>query len=157
VVVADGDERLSHFAAEEIAGEEEVEQGEREDRVEEPPIVAELEPQELRRGNACACDAAGHRFPVYDGEFDDEVGCERGDGQVEALEPERGHAEDHSDQRRDGPRGGAEVAATHARNLLQSRSMRTLPKSPYGLTMRMTTRAAKGATSFTPPPNTGSR
>ena len=187
---------------------------------------------------------------MYDGEFDDEVGGERGDGQVEALEPERGHAEDHSDQRRDEPRGGkdeqegnaasgergsgvrahreeggvaernlpgepgedvethrgdhgdadavadvhpvaggeerhreqdgeeygeqhprhgrvedghvgrvggAEVAAAHARNLLQTRSMRTLPKSPYGLTMRMTTRAAKGATSFTPPPNTGSR
>src|SRR2546421_7642664 len=40
-------------------------------------------------------------------------------------------------------------------NMVHTRSIRTLPNSPYGRIMRIRTSATNGATSFTPPPKIG--
>src|SRR6266508_970817 len=53
----------------------------------------------------------------------------------------------------------AEIAAAHRVLPVrpQTRSILTLPNSPYGLRLRIATSAMNGATSFTPPPKIGSR
>src|SRR5438270_267973 len=49
-------------------------------------IARQREAEQRRRRHAGAVHAAGHRVPVGDHELDDEMGRERGHGEIEALE-----------------------------------------------------------------------
>src|SRR2546425_763126 len=104
VAVAHRDERAAHPGAEEILREEHRRDHEGEDQVEDPRVGVEREAEHRRRRHVEPEHAVGHPLPVDDAVGGDEVRGERGDGEVEPLQAQRGHAEDEPEH--GGHRGG---------------------------------------------------
>ena len=99
VLVADGDEGAADAGAEEVRGEER--RGTRQRDAE--PIEAEVRvqplPEQPRGRDDDRFDPSGECGPMRDDPFDDLLGGERGDRQVEPLEPQRGEAEEYAHRR----------------------------------------------------------
>ena len=117
-MVADRDEGPPHTAPDEIQGAHEGQHDEHEQEEVHLPLGRDPEPEELR-----AWDFDGRLHPaadegdVVDGPFDDELPGQRGDGEVEPLDPERREADDGADRRRHeaahGQRGPERPAEPH--------------------------------------------
>src|SRR6266545_3540114 len=93
VVVADGDERAAGAAPHEIHGTDDGEHHEEHQEEVHPALGRDLVAEESRaRDLDRGLDAAADPRHVIDGPLDDELAGERGDGEIEPLDPERGDA-----------------------------------------------------------------
>jgi hypothetical protein len=95
--VADGDEGTADAGAEQIPGAQDDRDGERHDQEVDFGVAVEGPARERRRRDVEAADAPGHAFPFAEHEAEEELGRERGDGQIEPLDPQARKAHGQAD------------------------------------------------------------
>ena len=102
VAVANRDERASDLGANQVLGGERRRDYEGKDEVEDAGIRIQGQPEDRdgRWGDEKPQDAVGHTFPVNDHVSRDEVRGQCGNGEIQALEPQRGEAKQQAKRRR---------------------------------------------------------
>ena len=104
VVVPDRHERPARPGPHDVHGEQHHHDRDREDQVVEGAVRIEDVPADRGARDDDPERSARHRLPPQEDPFEDELGRQRRDGEVQPLEAQRGDAEDHSGRRGDQPR-----------------------------------------------------